>query len=87
MMLYYVGGTVPIVAVSYMLVERYIINLGLVNNKFIASFIAILIPMSIVYILFKVIKNISKPKLIANLRFKDNKDLTIILKKKNQLDN
>lgn len=59
---------------------------GAIDNYVLIGVISILIPSIIIYGCYRLISGITKPNLFASLKFKDDKELNFLLKKKEHLD-
>lgn len=86
MNLYYILGIVPTFCISFLILQLCITKSEIIDNYLLIGVISALIPSIIIYSCYRLISSISKPNLFANIKFKDNKELNILLKKKEYLD-
>lgn len=86
MKLYYFLGISPSVICFYILNKILIEKWSLIENTIISNIVSLFIPVIVVYICYKLINNMTKLKLFANLKLKNGKEINCLLKKKENLE-
>lgn len=85
MKLYYFFGIFPSVICFYIINKIFIEKWSLIENSIISSIVSLSIPLIVVYICYKLISNMTKLNLFANLKLKNGKEVNFLLKKKENL--